>query len=703
MELAASAAPRERQSVMPHMIACSLVISASKIHEDPFRSASCGHAVRGGAGPGLPRQGRASCRSLRRRRQRRYFWPHPRAEARRRLQTAFHRRESRRGERRHRYGFRSQSGARRLHAARDGERPDHGESGPLRQGPLRPGQGPRPGRAVRRIPVCAGDPGRFAGQEHLRPGRGGAREAGRGFLRVHRGRRRQPSRRRAARARHPYPAHARPLQGQRARARGPAGRPAHFHVRHRHHLGSADSRRKVACVRGVEREARLGPPGGADHAGGRDQGLRHLAVAGRARAGRNVQGDRRSPQPGDRQGDARARRARAPGHPGRQRNRDRQPGGPRRADQERFTAVCETGEGREDPCAMKILVLPGDGIGPEITAATLTVLERANALFKLELRWQHEEIGLPALKKEGTTLPPRALEAARSSDGVILGPLSTYEYPTRDKGGINPSAELRTKLDLYANIRPARSRMGVGLTGKPVDLVIYRENTEGFYADRNMHVGIGEFMPTEDMALAVRRVTAKCCERIARRAFEAATTRRGKVTAIHKANVFRISDGLWLREVRKVAVEFPGVQLEEVIVDAMAALLLRDPMRFDVIVAENMYGDILSDEASELSGGLGLGGSINAGDAHCLAQAQHGSAPDLAGKNRANPTSLILSAAMLLEWIAARRGNDAFAAAARNIDAAVDATLNDPATRTADLGGKLGTGEFAKTVAAKLG
>jgi isocitrate/isopropylmalate dehydrogenase len=352
---------------------------------------------------------------------------------------------------------------------------------------------------------------------------------------------------------------------------------------------------------------------------------------------------------------------------------------------------------------MKILVLAGDGIGPEITAATLAVLERANALFKLGLQWQHEEIGLPALKKEGTTLPARVLEAARSSDGVILGPLSTYDYPPRDKGGINPSAEFRTKLDLYANIRPARSRLGVGLTGKPVDLVIYRENTEGFYADRNMHMGIGEFMPTEDMALAVRRVTAKCCERIARRAFEAAMTRRRKITAIHKANVFRISDGLWLREVRKVAQDFPQVQLEEVIVDAMAALLLRDPMRFDVIVAENMYGDILSDEASELSGGLGLGGSINAGDEHCVAQAQHGSAPDIAGKDKANPVSLILSAAMLLEWISSRKGNEAFAAAARNIDAAVDATLKSPATRTADLGGKTGTREFAEAVTAKLG
>jgi isocitrate/isopropylmalate dehydrogenase len=351
---------------------------------------------------------------------------------------------------------------------------------------------------------------------------------------------------------------------------------------------------------------------------------------------------------------------------------------------------------------MKILVLPGDGIGPEITAATLAVLDRANSLFRLGLEWQREEIGLPSLRKEGTTLPARVLETARLSAGVILGPLSTYEYPARGEGGINPSAEFRTKLDLYANIRPARSRLGVGLTGKPVDLVIYRENTEGFYADRNMYAGLGEFMPTEDMALAVRRVTAKCCERIARRAFEAAMTRRRKVTAVHKANVFRISDGLYLREVRKVAQEFPKVQIEEVIVDAMAALLLRDPMRFDVIVAENMYGDILSDEASELSGGLGLGGSINAGDEYCVAQAQHGSAPDIAGKDRANPTSLILSAAMLLEWLAARHRSDAFAAAARNIDAAVDTTLKDPAARTADLGGKLGTLEFAKTVAAKL-
>jgi 3-isopropylmalate dehydrogenase len=351
---------------------------------------------------------------------------------------------------------------------------------------------------------------------------------------------------------------------------------------------------------------------------------------------------------------------------------------------------------------MKILVLPGDGIGPEITAATLAVLEKANFVFDLKMEFQPDEAGLKALSRKGTTLPDDVMAAARAADGVILGPLSTYDYPARDQGGLNPSAELRIRLDLYANVRPAKSRLGVGLTGKPVDLVFYRENTEGFYADRNMYLGGGEFMPTEDMALAVRRVTARCCERIARRGFEAAARRRRKVTAVHKANVFRLSDGLFLREVRKVAREFPAVELEEVIVDAMAALLLREPMRFDVVVTENMYGDILSDEASELSGGLGLGGSINAGDAHCVAQAQHGSAPDIAGKGIANPSSLILSAAMLLEWLAVRRSDARLDAAASAIEAAIDATLKEPATRTRDLGGTLGTQEFATAVAAKL-
>lgn len=351
---------------------------------------------------------------------------------------------------------------------------------------------------------------------------------------------------------------------------------------------------------------------------------------------------------------------------------------------------------------MKILVLPGDGIGPEITEATLAVLDRANARFKLGLEWQREEIGMVALAKRGSTLPAEVMEAARAAPGIILGPVDHLQYPPRDRGGINPSGEFRVKLDLFANIRPAKSRMGVGLTGKPVDLVIFRECTEGFYADRNMYQGIGEFMPTEDLALSVRKVTARQSRRIAQVAFEWARRRRGKVTAVHKANVLHITEGLFLREVRNVARQFPDCVLEEVIVDAMAALLLRDPQRFDCVVTGNMFGDILSDEASELSGSLGLAGSVMAGDDRCCAQAQHGSAPDIAGQDKANPTSLILSAAMLLEWLGTRHARPEFGQAAQAIEAAIDGALKNPATRTADLGGKLGTRVFTSEIAGRI-
>ena len=351
---------------------------------------------------------------------------------------------------------------------------------------------------------------------------------------------------------------------------------------------------------------------------------------------------------------------------------------------------------------MKILVLPGDGIGPEITDATLAVLDRANGKWKLGLEWQTEEIGVPALKKRGSTLPEDVMEAARRAPGIILGPVDHLQYPSREEGGINPSGEFRVKLDLFANIRPAKSRMGVGLTGKPVDLVIFRECTEGFYADRNMFMGRGEFMPTEDMAIAVRKVTARQCSRISRVAFDWARKRRRKVTAVHKANVFHISDGLFLREVRAVAKEYPDVALDEKIVDAMAALLVRDPSVFDCIVTGNMFGDILSDEASEISGSLGLAGSVMAGDDACCAQAQHGSAPDIQGQDKANPTSLILSAGMLLEWLAERHKRSEFSQAAHAIEAAIDAALQSPETRTRDLGGKLGTKAFAKHVAERI-
>jgi 3-isopropylmalate dehydrogenase len=352
---------------------------------------------------------------------------------------------------------------------------------------------------------------------------------------------------------------------------------------------------------------------------------------------------------------------------------------------------------------MRIVVLPGDGIGPEITAATVAVLELVDQRLSLGLRFEQHEIGLASLKRSGTTLPDGVLEACRRADGIVLGPVSHHDYPPREQGGINPSGTLRIALDLYANIRPARSRPGLPHWGRtPMDLVIARENTEGFYADRSMHLGIGEFMPTPDLALSVRKISAHASNRIARTAFELARTRRRRVTAVHKANVLKVTEGLFLREVRSVAKDYPDVACEEQLVDSMTAMLVRDAARFDVVVTTNMYGDILSDLAAELSGSLGLAASINAGDAHCMAQAQHGSAPDIAGQDRANPTSLALSAAMLLGWLARRHGRESFATAQRVIETAVDALLEDPAQRTGDLGGPLGTKAFATALGDRI-
>ncbi len=327
-----------------------------------------------------------------------------------------------------------------------------------------------------------------------------------------------------------------------------------------------------------------------------------------------------------------------------------------------------------------------------------TALEALDARFGLGLELVQRDIGLATLEREGTTLPADVIESARAADGVILGPVATYEYPPPEDGGLNPSAEIRKRLDLYANVRPSRGRPGVPALAPDMDLVVVRENTEGFYADRNMFSGPGEFQPTDDMALAVRKITARASRRIAEVAFGLARQRRNSVTVFHKANVLKVSDGLFLSEVRKSWERYPDVALDEVLVDAMAAMLVRRPGAYDVVLTTNMFGDILSDEASELAGGLGLAASVNAGEAHVVAQAVHGSAPDIAGKGIANPAALMLSAGMLLEWLATRRHSADLGAAAGHLQGAVDAVLSDPANHTPDLGGSATTGQFADAV-----
>jgi isocitrate/isopropylmalate dehydrogenase len=353
---------------------------------------------------------------------------------------------------------------------------------------------------------------------------------------------------------------------------------------------------------------------------------------------------------------------------------------------------------------MNILILEGDGIGPEISAATVRVMMRANEAFGLGMEFSSMPIGFTAMEKSQTTFPKETLEAAKRADGTVLGPVSHNDYPPVAQGGINPSGALRIGLDLYANIRPARTRPGFAPPcGKPLDLVIVRENTEGFYSDRSMYLGPGEMMPTPDLALSFRKITRLASTRIVESAFALARREgRKKVTAVHKANVLRVSDGLFLECARQVAAKYPDIAYEEKIVDAMAALLVRDASQFDVIVTTNMFGDILSDQASELSGSIGLAASLNAGDSYGVAQAQHGSAPEIAGKDLANPSSLIGSVAMLLAWLGQKHAKDNYGRAAAAIEQALDDTIASPAERTRDLGGTLGTKAFTDAVIGRL-
>ncbi len=342
---------------------------------------------------------------------------------------------------------------------------------------------------------------------------------------------------------------------------------------------------------------------------------------------------------------------------------------------------------------LKLLQLDGDGIDPEIMAATIAVLEAVRPALTCELSVERAAIGFAALKTDGTTIPDTVIVAAKAADGVLLGPVSHNAYPPREEGGLNPSGVLRRNLELYANIRPARLWPGIDAPARrPLDLIVVRENLEGFYADRNMFAGGGEFSPEPGIALAVRKVTEKASLRIAEAAFALAETRHArKVTAIHKANVMRLSDGLFLDCVRRVAERHPEITYDEMLVDAAAAHLVREPDRFDVLVTTNMFGDILSDLASELSGGLGLAGSLNVGPDAVAAQAQHGSAPDIAGQDAANPTSMILSLAMLLRHFKQNTAAD-------QIIQALGACLAASATRTRDLGGALGTQAFTQTL-----
>ena len=346
---------------------------------------------------------------------------------------------------------------------------------------------------------------------------------------------------------------------------------------------------------------------------------------------------------------------------------------------------------------MHMVVLPGDGIGPEITAATTAVLRAASERFQLGVQIEEHPVGHESLRQFGATVRPQLLETVRAADGLILGPTATFDFKNEQSGEINPSKYFRKNLDLFANVRPARTYGGLQSRLGEFDLVVVRENTEGFYADRNMEQGNGEILVTPDVAISLRRITRACCERIARAACQLAMRRRKHLTIVHKANVLKIGDGMFLDICRETARGFDGLAVDDILVDAMMAHVVRAPDRFDVIVATNMFGDILSDLTAELSGSLGLGGSLNVGESHAMAQAAHGSAPDIAGRDIANPFSLILSMALLLAWHGERSNAPRFEEAARAIEGTVASAIK-AGRATKDIGGALGTQATGRAV-----
>lgn len=328
-----------------------------------------------------------------------------------------------------------------------------------------------------------------------------------------------------------------------------------------------------------------------------------------------------------------------------------------------------------------VTLIPGDGIGPEVTRATQAVIDALD----LGIQWEEALAGVTALEQFGTPLPPETLAAVERNKVALKGPVTT---PV-GTGFRSVNVGLRKALDLYANVRPTQTIPGVASRYSDVDLVIFRENTECLYA------GV-EHMVGEDAAESIRIITRKASQRIARRTFEfAQAAGRRKVTAGHKANILKLSDGLFLEAIRQVANEYPQIEYEEVIVDALCMRLVLDPTQFDVLVLPNLFGDIVSDVCAGLVGGLGVAPGANLGDAVAIFEAVHGSAPQIAGTNTANPTALILSAGMMLEHL----GYTAEAARVRN---AVQQVIAAGKQVTPDLGGTASTTEYTEAVIAQL-
>jgi 3-isopropylmalate dehydrogenase len=351
---------------------------------------------------------------------------------------------------------------------------------------------------------------------------------------------------------------------------------------------------------------------------------------------------------------------------------------------------------------LKIGILNGDDIGHEVVPAAVAVVRAAAQRHGLAIDWTELPIGRTALDTHGSTMPDGTLAALAKLDGWILGPIGHRAYP-KVANAINPHPILRKHFNLFANVRPTRSYPGIGCLHDGVDLVIVRENNEGFQPDRNVVAGSGEFRPTDEMTISVRVITRTGSRRVARAALELARQRRRHLTFVHKDTVFKLGCGMFVEECRRAALDYPDVLVDDVIVDTFAMRLIRDPQSFDVVVTTNMFGDILSDEAAGLVGGLGMAPGLCIGEgAVAMAQATHGSAPDIAGKGLANPYAMIESSRMLVEWLGHDRGIAQAVSAAQSMKRAIESAMSDPSSRTPDIRGTANTGAMTAAIVRQI-
>jgi len=350
---------------------------------------------------------------------------------------------------------------------------------------------------------------------------------------------------------------------------------------------------------------------------------------------------------------------------------------------------------------LKIGILLGDDIGLEVVPETIKVMKAAAARTGLEVQWQEFAIGRKGHELHGNTMPQVTVDGLQSFDGWVLGPIGHGSYPRNDPTWIMPP--LRKKFDLFASIKPVKSYPNIKSVHKDVDIVFLREVTEGLQSSDTIIAGNGEFRPNDEISIGSRVVTRKGANRVAREAFEIARTRpRKTVASVHKEPVYRLVCGMFAEECRKVAMEYPDCKLTEVLVDGFAMKLVMNPQQYDVVVTTNQFGDILTDEGAGVVGGLGLAPGLCVGERQAMSQATHGSAPDIAGKNIANPYAMIMSGQMLLEWLGRKRNEPKATAAARLIDAAVDKVIAEARHLTGDLGGKASTTEMGDAIVKAL-